>query len=63
VLQPKGPEPTNVSYIEGPANTRSLNLGIVIAENGTDPVAEQADLPSGEHALPLLRLSDWESNK
>jgi hypothetical protein len=27
------------------------------------PAAERADQPSGEHVLPLLRLSDWESNK
>jgi hypothetical protein len=27
------------------------------------PAAEQADQPSGEHALPLLRLSGWKSDK
>ncbi|KFX85965.1 hypothetical protein V490_09296 [Pseudogymnoascus sp. VKM F-3557] len=27
------------------------------------PAAEQVDQPSGEHALPLLRLSGWESDK
>ncbi|KAK3933495.1 hypothetical protein QBC46DRAFT_275639, partial [Diplogelasinospora grovesii] len=27
------------------------------------PAAERADQPSGEHVLPLLRLSGWESNK
>jgi hypothetical protein len=35
---------------------------------GTDaepvrPAAEQADQPSGGQALPLLRLSGWESEK
>lgn len=29
----------------------------------TRSVTEQADQPSGERALPLLRLSSWESNK
>ncbi|PMD17182.1 hypothetical protein NA56DRAFT_708062 [Hyaloscypha hepaticicola] len=27
------------------------------------PAAERADQPSGEHALPLLQLSGWESEK
>ncbi|KAG4432225.1 hypothetical protein IFR05_012285 [Cadophora sp. M221] len=27
------------------------------------PAAERADLPNGEQALPLLRLSGWESKK
>src|SRR6266536_1941090 len=27
------------------------------------PAAERADQPSGGHALPLLRLSGWESEK
>jgi hypothetical protein len=27
------------------------------------PAAERVDQPSGEHALPLLRLSGWESEK
>lgn len=27
------------------------------------PAAERADQPSGGHALPLLRLSGWDSEK
>src|SRR5277367_770599 len=27
------------------------------------PAAERVDQPSGEHALPLLRLSGWKSDK
>jgi hypothetical protein len=27
------------------------------------PVVERVDQPSGEHALPLLRLSGWKSDK
>ncbi|KFY26196.1 hypothetical protein V491_01425 [Pseudogymnoascus sp. VKM F-3775] len=31
--------------------------------NRASPAAEQVDQPSGEHALPLLRLSGWKSGK
>ncbi|KAH8747628.1 hypothetical protein F5883DRAFT_437030 [Diaporthe sp. PMI_573] len=38
----------------------SDSLGVNVAAS---PAAEQVDQPSGEHVLPLLRLSGWESNK
>ena len=33
------------------------------AAEQASPAAERVDQPSGEHALPLLRLSGWESDK
>ena len=37
--------------------------GASTAAEQASPAAERVDQPSGEHALPLLRLSGWESDK
>ena len=48
------------------SDSRRVGLAAERASPAADrasSVAEQADQPSGERALPLLRLSGWESNK
>jgi hypothetical protein len=53
-----------------PDNDYSLNYRIPDGQTSrsprasqVSPAAERADQPSGEHALPLLRLSGWESER
>lgn len=53
----------SVSNYGTPELPSSDSPGIGPAAERANSVAEQADQPSGERALPLLRLSGWESNK
>lgn len=42
---------------------RSFRLRVALEPSQASLLIERANQPSGEHALPLLRLSNWESGK
>jgi len=59
----EGIENITFDWLDSDYGTLEVPASSSLRASQASPAAERADQPSGEHALPLLRLSGWKSDK